>query len=291
MVNSIAKNKMKTLADGKSGDVSSHKRAMVLGCIVVVLLGIWGVRRVISGRMERVTVAPSKPALSGEPRISAKPVPGVIAPAHAPQPLIVSSNLDITAPAEIHAAPQAVVQALAASLRPRVPPKGDRKIRPGILRNAEADAQKPDTTFRTKSERMISRMLIAKPEELILPISLGSDFDQDFEASMTNTILIYDDDTAETAAHKADVGWMKVEIMEAVKKGRSPRAILEEYREQHNEIVLFRGEVQKILSALKKEGRTEEAEAFVEESNKLLVPYGVKPLVLYPVFPKRSSQD
>jgi hypothetical protein len=282
---------MKSLADKKSGDVASHKRAIVLGCIVVVLLGILGLRRVISGRMERVTVAPLKPARSAVTRKAVKPVPRVMAPARAAQPLNVSSNLDITAPAEVHAVPQAVVQAMAASLRPRVPPKGERIVRPGIIRNASADAPQSNTTFQTKSERMISRMLIAKPEEMILPVSLGSDFDQDFGASMTNTILIYDDDTAETAAHKADVGWMKVEMMEEVKKGRSPTVILEEYRERHNEIVLFRGEVQKILSALKKEGRTEEAEAFVEESNKLLAPYGVKPLVLYPVFPKRSSQD
>jgi hypothetical protein len=70
-----------------------------------------------------------------------------------------------------------------------------------------------------------------------------------------------------------------------VEEGESPEAILIEYRKQLNELAAYRLSLQRQLNELKKAGDMEEAAAFVEEANTILVEYGMRPLILSPVLP------
>lgn len=161
-----------------------------------------------------------------------------------------------------------------------------RVLVPGVRRNADTNAPNPYATFRTRSERMMSQVLDAKPGERILDLSQGWDFDKDFAAALENTIEIYPTDTEEMAAHKESVAWMKEEMRKLVKEGRSAAEILSKFREEHNKIADFRSELQSQLSALRKEGKTKEADEFAKEANKMLEPYGTRPLTAFPVFPR-----
>lgn len=217
----------------------------------------------------------------------AKPVP-------APQKALEQPKVPVETPnpVEVAAPPPAELRGVVppkVSKALRVPPKSERIISFGLL-NVNTNVPNPLATFQTKTERMMSLMLSAKPGELILDVSLGRDFDKDFAASLDNTIEIYPSDTPEMAAHKEDVAWMKDEMRKLVKAGQSPEQLLTEYRNQHNEVANFRSELQRELSALKQEGKVEEAEAFVKEANKMLEPYGTKPLTAYSLAPIKKQQ-
>lgn len=164
-----------------------------------------------------------------------------------------------------------------------------RVLVPG-MRNADTNAPNPYATFRTRSERMMSQMLEAQPGEIMVDIGFGADLNQDFIAALDNTIEIYPTDTEEMAAHKKDVAWLKEEMRRLVATGQSPEEILTTLREQHNEIAAYRSELARQLSALKKEGTPEEIEQFVEEANKLLEPYGTRPLIYFPALNNRRPE-
>lgn len=169
-------------------------------------------------------------------------------------------------------------------LRPKA-----RVLVPGI-RSADTNAPNPYATFRTRSERMMSQMLETQPGEIMVEVGFGNDFNQDFIAALDNTIEIYPTDTEEMAAHKKDVAWLKEEMRKLVAAGQSPEEILTTLREQHNEIAAYRSELARQLSALKKEGTPEEVEQFVEEANKLLEPYGTRPLIYFPPLKNRRPE-
>lgn len=269
--------------------LSVAPRTLVLAGAAVVL--VIGALLMMRGRTPEVrqpaaTVAVVKPAPlpKATPPQTVEPVKPAASPAipEPPQPSVEA------APAQ-PVALQGVVPPKAGKAALRPPPKADRVIVPGI-RNADTNAPNPYATFKTKSERMMSMMLSAKPGEMILGVSLGRDFDKDFAASLSNTIEIYPTDTEEMADHKADVAWMKEEMRKMVKEGRSPEELLTTFRDQHNEVATFRSELQRQLSALKKEGKTKEAEDFAKEANKMLEPYGTKPLTAFPVIPAKKAK-
>lgn len=204
-------------------------------------------------------------------------------PKPAEQPKIVAPAPAVAAPAEFPAVTLPKTNALAMRLSTKTP----RVLVPGLKR-ADTNAPNPYLTFKTKSERVMSQMLLAKPGEPMLGLGFGRDFDKDFIKALDNTIEIYPTDTPEEVAHKENVAWMKEEMRKLVAQGQTPEEILTAYREQHNEVVKFRTDLQRQLSALKAEGKTKEAEEFVQEANKLLAPYGTRPLALYPTLPQKK---
>ncbi len=99
--------------------------------------------------------------------------------------------------------------------------------------------------------------------------------------------MIYETDSEQDADHKIAIGWMKEGMRQMVEEGASPETILTEYRTKLKEIAALRLDLQRQLSALKREGDMEGAEAFVAEANRTLGAYGARPLVLYPDWAQR----
>jgi len=262
---------------------------IVLAGGVIALLAVWVVLRLLP-EAKTNAARPKTHKEQAAKAVKAKPTPRVTEVKTPPKPSRSSAD---TPPEPLKTAvdaPAVITLPATNRIALRMSPKGDRILVPGLRRNGDTNAPNPYATFRTTSERMMSMMLSAKPGEMIVGVSLGRDFDKDFAASLTNSIEIYATDTEEMAAHKEAVAWMKDDIRKLVKEGQSPEEILTEFRNEHNEVAKFRSELQSKLSELKKEGKMKEAEDFAKEANKLLEPYGTRPLTVFPVLPSKKAK-
>jgi len=169
------------------------------------------------------------------------------------------------------------------------PKAAHRVLRPRDRENTDTNAPNPYATFRTRTERVLSQVLSAKPGEIIVEIGLGPNFEEDFQEALKNQIEIYPTDSEEMAAHKEDVAWCKEELRKMVADGASPREVITQLREEHNAVVAFRSDLQRTLTELKKEGNLEEAEKFAKEANELLKPYKIRPLSVHLTLPIRKE--
>jgi len=265
------------------------KRALLLAAGVVALVAAVGLTLWLKPKAAQERVEKPQPVRVAEPKVPA-PQPVVATPAVEPEgPAAVPAPLPaVQAPAPVETETPSLVPPKRDTLASRKPTQAERVLVPGLKRNGDTNAPNPYATFKTRSERMISMMIKTKPGERILDVSLGRDFDKDFAAALDNTIEIYQTDDEEMAAHKEDVAFLKEEMRKLVKDGQSAEEILTTYRNQHNEVADFRDELQRQLSALKKEGKLKEAEAFAKEANKLLEPYGTRPLTVMPSIRKKN---
>jgi hypothetical protein len=262
---------------------ASHSRLLV-GVIVLLLLVLAGV--LLSRQFRKPkrggavgTVEPVGAAVASTPAArSRNTVPAAAAATSRRTPATAPAVEPAAAVAPAAAAPDArVVQ----RLRRTDGARG--KLVPGIRRGT--NSPNPLVTLRTTSERVMSQLLRTRPGDPVIEIGLGRDFARDFAASLTNLIEIYETDTPADVAHKESIGLMKEEMRKMVEEGESPEAILIEYRKQLNELAAYRLSLQRQLNELKKAGDLEEAAAFVEEANTILVEYGMRPLILSPVLP------
>ncbi len=270
----------------------SKKNALLLtGVAVVMLLGLWVVLRLPPQNIKELkpkiqlqkavnvvssnTIAKSNPAIVESPVVPPVPVP--VQPVELAESSLPTPLRSVATPPE-------------KKLTNLERPKNNRILVPGI-RNGDTNAPNPYATFRTKSERLMSQMLSAQPGEKIIDVGYGRDFGPDFIASLDNTIEIYPTDTEEMAEHKKDVAWLKEEMRKMVADGQSPEEILTALREQHNEVADFRSDLARQLSILKAEGTAKQIEQFVSEANKMLEPYGVRPLAVNPAIINRRSQQ
>lgn len=286
---SVEEGKAKRPQSG-SKDLILKRPLLLLAGGVVALLAVWVALRLLPGAKANVARPKTHKEQAGK-AAKAKPAPRVNEAKNTPpkpsKPAVETPPEPLRPAVEV---PALITPPATNRIARRVSPKGDRIVVPGIRRNGGTNAPNPYATFRTTSERMMSGMLSAKPGEMIIGVSLGRDFDKDFAASLTNSIEIYASDTEEMAAHKEAVAWLKDDIRKLAKEGQSPEEILTAFRNQHNEVAKFRSELQSKLSELKKEGKMEEAEAFAKEANKLLEPYGTRPLTVFPALPSKKAK-
>jgi len=112
------------------------------------------------------------------------------------------------------------------------------------------------------------------------PLPISKDLDMDFVNSLSNEIVIYDDDDDRTANIKENVAVTKNQLLELVKQGRSVSEVLKEYEKQTNERAAIRSEAQVELSNLIKNGSTKEAKAYLENINKAFGDLGIEPITL-----------
>jgi len=116
------------------------------------------------------------------------------------------------------------------------------------------------------------------PGAPVPPLPIVGNLDSDFVNSLTNTIVIYDDDDERTANIKENVAIAKNQLLELVKQGRSVSEVLQEYQNKANEQADLRSEAQKELSELYQSGKTEEAKTFMEKVNKEFTESGITPI-------------
>jgi len=147
---------------------------------------------------------------------------------------------------------------------------------------AVAEAEKPDTTLRTQTEKMLSLMASLPPGAEIPPMPLLPGMEKDFAVALTNVIVIHTEDTDEMADRKEKIAWLKQDIAALVQEGSSPGEAIKLIEENTNRIAKMRTEFLQYATALYREGKEDEAMLFIAEANKELTPYGAEPIQLSP---------
>jgi len=120
------------------------------------------------------------------------------------------------------------------------------------------------------------------PGASIPPLPISKNLDADFVNSLTNTIVIYDDDDERTANIKENVAGAKNQILDMIKQGRSVSDVLKEYQDTVNEHASLRSEAQIELRNLSETSSPEEAKAYLDKVNKALKSLGLEPVSLPP---------
>jgi len=128
----------------------------------------------------------------------------------------------------------------------------------------------PPSSFNSLSESALSMIASVPPGTRIPPMPLPADLASDFQRAATNTILIYEDDTEQSALHKDTVALMKQDVAAWVKEGHSPADVIKAVQELHNEDAKLYEELNYYLEALRAGGSEREVLDFVAEANKEL---------------------
>ena len=144
------------------------------------------------------------------------------------------------------------------------------------------EEEKPDSTLRTQTEKMLSLMASLPPGTEIPPMPILPGMENDFIVAQTNIIVIHADDTDEMAERKEKIAWLKQDITTLVQEGKSPSEAIKLIEENANRVAKIRSEFQQYATALYREGKKDEAMAFIDEANEELRQYGVEPVRLSP---------
>lgn len=137
--------------------------------------------------------------------------------------------------------------------------------------------------FRNISDNEIARLLTAKPGDTFIDVPLPHDFDQRFANSLLEPIKISNDDTPERRELKQKLIEARKMLVEAVKNGESPRAILAEEAKNMRRLMGIRDNYQRILREQIKSGASDqEINDTVNAANTLLKKEGITSKVRLP---------
>ena len=153
-------------------------------------------------------------------------------------------------------------------------------VRPGgKYRNGERLPEKR-SVFKFASEKEIDRIISAEPGRRIIGRFPKGFIDRDFKKSLEVPIEITDEDPPEDAARKRPMISVKEQLQQAVKRGESLEAILEDARKEVNALADFRDNMIKNLVQLKKSGaEPQQIEDYYAAANKMLAEKQIKPLM------------
>jgi len=177
-------------------------------------------------------------------------------------------------------APVAISQTLEIPEATRITPFSSQQAPVPGPQVSEPVQQKHPHSYKTATEGLIAMAMSVPPGEMVPPLPISKDLDMDFVNSLSNEIVIYDDDDDRTANIKENVAVTKNQLLELVKQGRSVSEVLKEYEKQTNERAAIRSEAQVELSNLIKNGSTKEAKAYLENINKAFGDLGIEPITL-----------
>jgi peptidyl-tRNA hydrolase len=135
-------------------------------------------------------------------------------------------------------------------------------------------------SYKSATEGLLSMALGTKPGEMIPPMPISKNLDDDFANSLTNTIVIYEDDDERTAALKEKVAVAKMELLELVGQGKSVSEVLKEYQDSVNKQAALREEAQRELAELYKTATPEQVEEYLKKINDALDEMGIEPIKL-----------
>ena len=154
-------------------------------------------------------------------------------------------------------------------------------IKPGSkYKNGEKFPERRRSPFHFVSEREIDRIISCEPGKRIIGRFPKGFIDRDFKKALETPIEILPDDTEEDRAKKERMIQVKEQLKTSVAKGESLEKILEDARKEISELADFRDNMLKNLSALKKEGKSEqEIEDYYAAANKMLAEREIKPLL------------
>jgi len=159
------------------------------------------------------------------------------------------------------------------------------KSRPQPVAVSEPDVEQtapPPTPrpFKTATEQMLSMAMSLPPGVMMPPLPIPPGIEDDFANSLTNKIVIFEDDDERTIEHKEKVAQAKLHLLELVKQGRSVSDVLNEYQETTNERVEVRNEAGMELANILKNGTPQEAKTYLDKINKAFTDLGIEPITM-----------
>jgi hypothetical protein len=212
-----------------------------------------------------------------------KPLPAAAAPAPSParQPPPVKDKARLPDAGKPEAAaqrPGAAAQGTAA--RPETVPGAPGAVPPAAPPAPDAPVPPRPRPYTSATEGLLSMAMSVPPGAMVPPLPISRDLDGDFANSLTNTIVIYDDDDERTTQIKENVAAAKNQLLELVKQGRSVADVLKEYQETVNEKTEIRSKAQTELDALYRDGKTRAAQEYLEGINAAFKDLDIEPISL-----------
>lgn len=134
--------------------------------------------------------------------------------------------------------------------------------------------------YKTATEQLLAIAMSVPAGKPVPPLPISSNLNADFEQSLSNKIVVYDDDDEQTLAIKENVAAAKIQLLELVNEGKSVSKALQEYQDQTNQRYFLRIQAQNELSKLYKSGKKSDARRYMEEVNKVFTDSGIEPITL-----------
>lgn len=152
---------------------------------------------------------------------------------------------------------------------------------PGVKMILPDPANRPP--FKNILDNEIASILSIKPGDTVIDVPLPRDFDKKFAENLLDKVVITEDDTPEQAEMKRQVIEARKILVEAVKRGESPREILTEERKNLRRLMTLRDNYQQIVREQLKDGATaQEISDTVTAANKMLEKEGIEHPVVLP---------
>ena len=137
--------------------------------------------------------------------------------------------------------------------------------------------------FKNISDNEIARILSTKSGSTFIDVPLPHDFDEKFKHSLKQEIVITDSDSEESANLKRQVLEARKILLEAIKKGESPREILIEESKNMRRLMGIKDNYQKIIAEEIKKGATDQdIKEIVFAANQLLKKEGINSRIRLP---------
>jgi cell division protein FtsI/penicillin-binding protein 2 len=122
--------------------------------------------------------------------------------------------------------------------------------------------------FTTEGDQVLALATAVPLGEPLPPLPISPDLDKQIDKSLKTSIIVYDDDDDKVFNQKATVAKIKEELAKLISEGHSASNLVTQMTQSHNEVALIRSEAQAFAERLYSEGRFEEAQSFVNDTNK-----------------------
>jgi len=155
------------------------------------------------------------------------------------------------------------------------------KISPSTLTEIP-DEETPPPELPTGTEQLLG-MIASTPlgiDPVPMPMPFGDDKDsnEDAKKAFDHTIVITEKDTVEDELHKETIAWAKVDLKNAIEKGSSAKAVLEDVYAYKKEISKFRDAETEKLYKLALTSTPEELQPALDTVNEKLKAEGALPI-------------
>ena len=131
--------------------------------------------------------------------------------------------------------------------------------------------------FKNISDNEIARILSTRPGSTFIDVPLPRNFDEKFKASLNEDIIFNETDSEETVNLKQQIIEARKILVEAIKRGESPREILIEESKNLRRLMGIKDNYQKIIAEEIKAGASDQdISEIVDAANKLLEREGIK---------------
>jgi hypothetical protein len=138
---------------------------------------------------------------------------------------------------------------------------------------------RPPPAFAMAIESLMHAVSRTPPGSPPIPLPpITRSIDESFIHSLTNNIVIYEDDSEKMAKYKEEAAYVKLELAKFVEAGYTAKQVLEAVQEERKEQYKLKKEIRKGMMELLQAGRIEDAKVYLSEANTILNERGIVPL-------------